>query len=62
MVDQLKRLRRETTRINALIEKDSEKVDPEMALILDTNALSAAADREPSASKSSRTLNILLSP
>ena len=26
----LKRLRKETARINALIEKDSEKIDPEM--------------------------------
>jgi len=30
MAYQLKRLRRETARINALIEKDSEKIDPEM--------------------------------
>ena len=38
----LKHLRKETERINRLVEKDSERIDPE-ALLQDTNALSAAA-------------------
>ena len=45
----LKHLHKETERINRLIDEDFERIEGEVALILDTHALSVAADREPSA-------------